>query len=95
VFRIEQNGRMSLGRPKPPTKGGSAPDKEEETLRPKRVAKKTAFEHNGSRIQLLVFRKLERSDVDEELLKWFKQDRSDNVPVSGALLMTTSVLPKF
>ena len=30
MFRIEQNGRMSLGRPKPPTKGGSAPDEEEE-----------------------------------------------------------------
>ena len=29
MFRIEQNGRMSLGRPKPPTKGGSAPDEEE------------------------------------------------------------------
>jgi len=28
VFRIEQNGRMSLGRPKPPTKGGSTPDEE-------------------------------------------------------------------
>ena len=31
MFRIEQIGRMSLGRPKPPTKGGSAPDEEEET----------------------------------------------------------------
>jgi len=30
VFRIEQNGRMSLGRPKAPTKEGSAPDEEEE-----------------------------------------------------------------
>ena len=30
MFRIEQSGRMSLGRPKPPTKGGSAPDEEEE-----------------------------------------------------------------
>ena len=30
MFRIEQNGRMLLGRPKPPTKGSSAPDEEEE-----------------------------------------------------------------
>ena len=30
MFRIEQNGRMSLGRPKPPIKGGSAPNEEEE-----------------------------------------------------------------
>jgi hypothetical protein len=30
VFRIEQNGRISLVRPKPPTKGSSAPDDEEE-----------------------------------------------------------------
>jgi hypothetical protein len=29
------------------------------------------------------FRKPERSDVDEALLKWFKQERSGNVPVSG------------
>ena len=33
MFRIEQNGRMSLGRPKPPTKGGSAPDEEDEYTR--------------------------------------------------------------
>ena len=32
MFRIEQNGGMSLGRPKPPTKGGSAPDEEEEVF---------------------------------------------------------------
>ncbi|XP_023721482.1 tigger transposable element-derived protein 4-like [Cryptotermes secundus] len=44
-----------------------------------------AFKQNGSRIKRL--RKPERSDVDEALLKWFKQQRSDNVPVSGPLLM--------
>jgi hypothetical protein len=40
----------------------------------------SAFEQNGSRINRL--RKPDRSDADEELLKWFKQQRSDNVPVS-------------
>jgi len=30
VSRIEQSGRMSLRRPKPPIKGGSAPEGEEE-----------------------------------------------------------------
>jgi hypothetical protein len=45
----------------------------------------SAFEQNGSRIERL--RKPERSDVDKELLKWFKQQRSENVPVSGPLLM--------
>jgi hypothetical protein len=35
----------------------------------------SAFEQNGSRVKR--FRKHERSDVDEELLKWFKQERSD------------------
>jgi hypothetical protein len=30
VSRIEQSGRMSLRRPKPPIKGGSAPEVEEE-----------------------------------------------------------------
>jgi transposase-like protein len=45
----------------------------------------TSFEQNGSRIKRL--RKPERSDVDETLLKWFKQQRSENVPVCGPLLM--------
>jgi len=31
----------------------------------------------------------------EVLLKWFKQQRSDNVPVSGSVLMIIFVLPKF
>jgi hypothetical protein len=44
-----------------------------------------AFEQNGSRIKRL--RKPGRSDVDEALLKLFKQQRSENVPVSGPLLM--------
>ena len=30
MSRIEQSGRMSLRRPKPPIKGGSAPEAEEE-----------------------------------------------------------------
>ncbi|KAJ8884288.1 hypothetical protein PR048_016145 [Dryococelus australis] len=38
-----------------------------------------AFEKNGSRIKQL--HKPERSDVDEVLLKWFKQQRSDNIPL--------------
>jgi len=29
VSRIEQSGRMSLRKPKPPIKGGSAPEEEE------------------------------------------------------------------
>jgi hypothetical protein len=45
----------------------------------------SAFEQNGSRIERL--RKPERSDVDEALLKLFKQQRSENVPVSSPLLM--------
>jgi hypothetical protein len=44
-----------------------------------------AFEQNGSRIKRL--RMPERSDVDEAVLKRFKQQRSDNIPVSGPLLM--------
>jgi hypothetical protein len=43
----------------------------------------SVFEQNGSRIKRL--QKPERSDVNEALLKWFKQQRSDNVPVSGPL----------
>jgi len=30
VSRIEQSGRMTLRRPKPPTRGGSASEEEEE-----------------------------------------------------------------
>jgi len=30
VSRIEQNGRKSLRRPKPPIRGGSVPEEEEE-----------------------------------------------------------------
>ena len=32
MFRIEQNGTISLGRPKPPTKGGSASDEEKDIV---------------------------------------------------------------
>jgi hypothetical protein len=35
----------------------------------------SAFEQNGLRIRRL--RKHERSDIDEALLMWFKQERSD------------------
>ena len=47
----------------------------------------SAFERNGSRIKR--FRKPERSDVDEAMLQWYNQERSDNVPVSYPLLMVT------
>jgi hypothetical protein len=40
----------------------------------------TAFEQNGLRIKQI--RELERSDIIEVLVKWFKQERSDRVPVS-------------
>jgi hypothetical protein len=46
----------------------------------------SAFGKNGSQIKRL--RKPEQSDMDEALLKWFKQKRSENVPVSGPLLMS-------
>jgi hypothetical protein len=41
------------------------------------------------------FGKPERSDVDEALLEWFKQERSENVPVNVSLLLLTFVHPKF
>ena len=46
----------------------------------------SAFQQNGLRINR--FRKSERSDVDEALLKCFKQKRGDNVPISGSIIMT-------
>ena len=42
-----------------------------------------------------VFQKQEQSNVNEALPKSFKQQRSDNVPVSGPLLMIIFVLHKF
>jgi hypothetical protein len=51
------------------------------------------FEEGGSRI--MHFGKPERSDVDEVLLEWFQQERSENVQVGVSLLMLIFVLPKF
>jgi len=48
------------------------------------------FEENGSRIKRL--RKPKRIDVDEELLKWFKKEKSDTVPVSGLIFIKMFVL---
>jgi len=47
----------------------------------------SVFEGHAMRIKQ--FRKPELSFVDEALLKWFKQERSDTVPVSGPLLILT------
>jgi hypothetical protein len=58
--------------------------------RPKIVSE---FEQNGLRVKRL--RKPERSDVNEALLKWFKQQRSENVLTRGSLLVITFDLPKF
>jgi len=47
----------------------------------------SALERNESRIKQ--FREPERSDVDEALLKWFKQGRNDDVPVRDPLPLKT------
>jgi len=47
----------------------------------------SVFEQNESRSKQ--FKNPERSDVDEALLKWFKQEIRDKVSVRGALLMIT------
>jgi len=41
-----------------------------------------AYAENGSRIKRL--RKPKGSDVDEELLKWFNQEKSDALPMRGS-----------
>jgi hypothetical protein len=51
------------------------------------------LERNRSRIKQ--FRESERSDVDEALLKWFKQRRSDDVPVSGPPTLITFFFLNF
>lgn len=51
----------------------------------------SAFEQNRLRINWLP----EWSDVDEALLKWLKQERSDNVPVGGPLRMVNFFILNF
>jgi len=53
----------------------------------------SAFEQNGSKIK--GFQNPEQREFDESLLKWFKQQSSDDIPVSGLLLLIIFVLPKF
>jgi len=50
---------------------------------------------NGTDQELSYFEGWDEVMSVEVLLKWFKQQRSDNIPVSGSLLMTIFVLPKF
>jgi hypothetical protein len=51
-----------------------------------------AFEENESRIKRL--RKPERSNVDKKLLKWFNQQRSENVAVGGRHAVKAEELAK-
>jgi hypothetical protein len=51
------------------------------------------FVQNRSRIKQ--FHNPERSDIDEALVKWFEQDKSDSVPMRGPLLLIHFALPKF
>ena len=50
-------------------------------------------EQKGTRIKR--FWKHETSDVVEALVKWLKEDTSDNVPMNGPLLLATFVLINF
>jgi hypothetical protein len=52
-----------------------------------------AYVEKESRIKRL--RKPKGSDVDEEVLKWFNQDKSDAVPVSGPLFINIFVLSNY
>jgi len=53
-----------------------------QTKRSEKIAKIVTADRNLKRIL-----RPERSDVNETLFKWFKQGRSDSVPVSGPLFM--------
>jgi len=53
----------------------------------------SVFEQSGLRIKQ--FWKPECRDIDEVLLKCFKQERSDDVPVSSPFFIITSAFPKF
>ena len=64
-----------------------------QTIWKKRTNIVSAFEQNGLRIKR--YRKSEQSDVDEALLRWFKQQRSHIVPISGPFLMIIFFGPTF
>ena len=64
----------------------------EEILRSKHNIN-TAIEENGITVQR--FQNPERSDVDGELLTLFKQQKIENVPVGGPVLVTIFVIPSF
>jgi len=53
----------------------------------------SALEQKESRIKRL--RNPERSDANKGLLEWYKQERSDNVPLSGPLLVIIFVFHNF
>jgi hypothetical protein len=50
---------------------------------------------NGTDQELSYFEGQDEVMSVEVLLEWFKQQRSDSVPVSGSLLMIIFVLPQF
>jgi hypothetical protein len=53
----------------------------------------SVFQQNESRTKR--FRKPEGSDNIETPLKWFKQQKSENIPVSGLLIKLTFVIFKL
>jgi len=64
-----------------------------QTIRRNRTVIINAFEQNGSGIKR--FRKPEQCIIIKALLKWFKEQRSDSVPMSSPLRLTVFVLPEF
>jgi hypothetical protein len=53
----------------------------------------SACEQNGSGIKRL--RKPTGSDVDEEMLKWFKEEKSDTLPGGGPPFIKIFVLSNY
>lgn len=53
----------------------------------------SALEQKESRIKRL--RNPEVSDVTKALFEWYKQERSDKVPLNGPLLVIIFVFPHF
>ena len=52
-----------------------------------------AFEQNGFRV--MWFQKFEWSDIVEALVEYFKQERSDSVPIIGPVIMINYFLINF
>ncbi|GBO01771.1 hypothetical protein AVEN_129829-1 [Araneus ventricosus] len=60
--------------------------KNSELLKDKEGIRKMWVLNSNENLKNLKFRKIETSEIDEVLMKWFRSARAKNIPVNGVLL---------